>query len=76
MRARWLAIIACSGALAVAACADADNDEGTTADTAVVPGTETVDVPTNVPTTDTVVTTTETDTDTIEGDADRDTVHR
>ena len=76
MRARWLAMIACSGALAVAACADADNDEGMTADTAVVPGTETVDVQQTVPTTDTVVTTTETETDTIEGDADGDTIRR
>ena len=67
-------------ALAVASfaalgCADAENDADTTADTALVPGQETVDIPTTVPTTDTVVRTTETDVDTIEGEP-RDTIRR
>ncbi len=58
-------------------CAQAEDAGDTMADTATVPGTDVVEVPTQVPTTDTVVrtTTTETDVDTIEGEA-RDTTRR
>jgi hypothetical protein len=75
MKNRWTAAVACMLVVAATACAKTDSDEGVTADTSLVPGTETVDVPTNVPTTDTVIRRTETDTDvdTIEGEA-RDTI--
>ena len=69
-------VLAVATALTLAACGG-DTDEGaetTTADTTTVTGTEVVDVPTTVPTTDTIVQTTTTETDTIHGDAP-DTVH-
>lgn len=73
MNKTWMAVAACMLVIGTTACAKTDTDENVTADTSLVPGTETVE--TTVPTTDTVVTTTETDvdTDTIEGEA-RDTI--
>lgn len=75
MNKRWMAAAACMLVVAMSACAQTDTDENVTADTSLVPGTETVE--TTVPSTDTVVTTREVDvdvdTDTIEGEA-RDTV--
>lgn len=59
----------------VGACGGADGDGDTTmADTTTMQGTDTVDVPTAVPTTDTVVKTTTVDT--LQGDAKGDTVRR
>ena len=64
-----LAIVALAAVATLAACKKADSDgaETTTADSAVVPGTDTISQPTVVPTQDTVVTTTTTETDTVHG---------
>jgi len=77
MKLRTLGILALA-ALAATACKKGDNDtETTTADTAVVPGSDTVPTTTVVPTTDTAVTTTTTttETDTMHGNATDTTVH-
>jgi len=77
MKIRTLGILALA-AFAATACKKGDNDtETTTADTAVVPGSDTVPSTTVVPTQDSVVTTTTTttETDTTHGDAGDTTVH-
>lgn len=74
MKRTSLTVVAIT-ALTIAACAKAEEGDGTVADTMTVPGTETVDVPTQVPTTDTIVKTTDVDVDTIEGEP-RDTTRR
>lgn len=62
--------LAVAGIALVTACAGGDNDaDSTTADTTTVPGMDTVNVPTAVPTTDTVITDTTVKTDTIRGGA-------
>lgn len=59
------------------ACGTGDNGADTTmADTATLPSMDTVNVPTTVPTTDTVITKTQTTTDTLHGDARTDTLRR
>jgi hypothetical protein len=71
MKIRTLGILALA-AMAATACKKSDTTEGaetTTADTSLVPGTDTAAVPTVVPTTDTAVTTTTTTTDTMHGNA-------
>ena len=75
MNNRWIVAAACMLVVGSSACAKTDTDENVTADTSLVPGTETVE--TTVPTTDTMVTTTETDVDTtvIEGEARDTTKH-
>lgn len=79
MSNRVLSTLVLAAALGIGACGGgADESESTTADTMTVPGTDVVEVPTTVPTQDTVVrtTTTETDVDTIRGEVDADTVGR
>jgi len=74
---RKLAVLALAALAATAACKDktSEGDEKTTADTTVVAGQDTANVPTVVPTTDSVVTTTTTETDTIHGQAGDTTMH-
>jgi hypothetical protein len=77
MKFRTLSILALA-AIAATGCKKSDTSEGTettTADSAVVPGTDTVSQPTVVPTQDTVVTSTTTTTDTVHGNAHDTTVH-
>jgi len=76
MKIRTLSILALC-AVAAVGCKKSDTAEGgeaTTADTAVVPGTDSAQVTVPVTTQDTVVKTTTTETDTIKGDAG-DTAH-
>jgi hypothetical protein len=74
---RVLSTLVLAAALGIGACGGgADEAESTSADTMTVPGTDVVDVPTTVPTQDTVVRTTTTETDTIRGEVDADTVGR
>lgn len=57
------------------ACGGGDGETDTTmADTTVMPGMDTVEMPTTVPTQDTVITKTQTTTDTLQGDTKTDTV--
>jgi len=76
MKIRTLGILAIA---AIAATgykkADSDGAETTTADTSVVPGTDTISQPTVVPTQDTMVTTTTTETDTTHGSGTDTTAH-
>lgn len=60
--------LAIAGIALVTACAGGDTDADSTAsDTTTVPGMDTVNVPTAVPTTDTVITDTTVKSDTIKG---------
>jgi hypothetical protein len=77
MYKRFAAVLALTSVVTLGACSKTEEgDEATTADTTTVQGTDVVDVPTTVPTTDTVVQTTTTETDTIHGDVDADTMRR
>lgn len=60
---------------ATAACAGGD-DDATLTDTTTIPGRDTVQVPTTVPTTDTIVTDIDVTRDTIRGDVSADTLRR
>ncbi|HUP90571.1 MAG TPA: hypothetical protein VM100_14525 [Longimicrobiales bacterium] len=73
MSKKYLALIVCAAAVSFAACDKKDGDDNTAADTSVVQGADTVNVPTAVPTTDTIVKSTETDT--IHGEAKDTTKH-
>jgi hypothetical protein len=76
MQKRIAAVLALAGMLAAGACGDREDGANTsTSDTTTVPGTDVVEQPVTVPTTDTLVTTTTTETDTIHGEADDDSVH-
>lgn len=74
---RFFSIVAAAGLVSLAACGGSDagtGDDVISADTTAIQGMDTVDMPTAVPTTDTVVTTTTVDTiagsagDTVTGD--------
>lgn len=76
MASKWIVAVVCAAALGAAACEKKDDGENaTTADTMAVPSTDTVNVPTAVPTTDTVVKTTTTEVDTIRGEHKDTTKH-
>jgi len=77
MKIRTLGILAIA-AIAATGCKKSDTSDGTettTADSAVVPGTDTQQVNVAVPTQDTVVTTTTQETDTVHGNAPDTTMH-
>ena len=76
MTSKYVLAFACAAAVAVTGCKKNDNAENTAADTTTVKGTDTVNVPTAVPTTDTVVKTTTTDVDTIHTKVDKDTLKK
>ncbi len=68
VKKQFIPMLALAGLVVVGAC-NKGSDEKTTADTMTTTGTDTVNVPTAVPTTDTVVKQTTTTTDTIKGSA-------
>ena len=71
MKIRHLPVLAIAALVATTACKknESGGDETTQKDSAVVPGTDTINQPTVVPTQDTVVKTTTTTTDTVHGQA-------
>jgi len=72
LKNRYLSILAVAAVLGAAACGDKNKTEGSetqTSDTTAIAGQDTVNTPTVVPTTDSVVQTTTTQTDTIQGQA-------
>lgn len=75
MAGKYVLALVCAAAVSLTACKKNDGAENTAADTTTVPGQDTVNVPTTVPTTDTVVKTTTTDVDTIHSDAKDTTKH-
>jgi len=76
MKIRHLPVLAIAALVATTACKknESGGDETTQKDSAVVPGTDTVNQPVVVPTQDTVVKTTTTSTDTVHGQAGDSTV--
>lgn len=77
MKRSILTLGVAAATLTFAAACGTGNDgaDSVAADTATLPAMDTVNVPTTVPTTDTVITKTQTTTDTLRGDA-RDTTRR
>ena len=76
MRKGMVVAVMLAAGVAVTACKKNDGAESSSADTTTVPGQDTVNVPTAVPTQDTVVKTTTTDVDTIHSKVDKDTIKK
>lgn len=73
MKSKWAVAVVCVLAVTAVSCKKKD-DENVSSDSTAVQGMDTVNMPTAVPTTDTVVKTTTTEVDTVHSKVDKDTL--